>query len=553
MARSKLEGQLSHAVSRRGFLRGGTGLAGGVFLLGGTGAFLDACGNSGTASSNASKKTLTYGAWQAPDTLDPATTGLAATSRIIVQVFDTLVYQLSGNTKVLPGLATSWEVSPDASTYTFKLRTGVKFHDGTPFDARAVKFTFDRIADPATKALSALGSLGPYSHSTVVDDHTVQVVFSAPYAAFLNVLSQVTLAPISPAAAQKYGQDFGSHPVGTGPFMVTDYAPRDHVTLSRNPDYNWAPAFYGKNGPATLETIHWRIIPDDTTRMGTLQTGEADVIEYLVPQVVGQFRSNSKYKVLLIDAPGSPRVIMINVTKPPTDELAVRQAMLYAVDQKAIVNALFKDVYAPAYTPLEAPTLGYDASIAKMYGSNPTKAGQLLDAARWKMGSGGVREKNGVPLRPLFINIANDQFDQIAQIVQADLRKVGIDLQLQSESEPTVFNTYNQGPQNLAEIFYWYNDPSLLYSLYHSTQIGHGFNWSHYSNAQVDELLVKGGATADPTQRVSVYKQAQEQIMKDAAIMPIQSKRTVMAHNANLDGMRFTSITYPLLYAASWK
>jgi peptide/nickel transport system substrate-binding protein len=169
------------------------------------------------------------------------------------------------------------------------------------------------------------------------------------------------------------------------------------------------------------------------------------------------------------------------------------------------------------------------------------------------MGAGGILQKNGAALRPLFINVANDQFDQIAQIVQADLRKVGIDLQLRSESEPTVFSTYNQGPQNFSEIFYWYNDPSLLYSLYHSSQIDHGFNWAHYSNAKVDELLIKGGATVDANQRVSIYKQAQAQIMKDAAIMPIQSKRTVMAMDRNLDGMRFTSITYPLLYATVWK
>ena len=248
--------------------------------------------------------------------------------------------------------------------------------------------------------------------------------------------------------------------------MVTSYVQADHVTLTRNPDYNWAPSFFGRNGPALLRTVNWRIIPDDSTRMGTLQTGETDVIEYLIPQSVAQFKSNSKYKILLIDAPGSPRVIMINVAKPPTDDLKVRQAMLYAVDQKAIVNALFKGVYNPAFTPLESPTLGYDRSLTSMYSSDLTKAGQLLDSAGWKMGSGGVRAKNGNPLKPLFINIANDQFDQIAQIVQSDLSKVGIALQLQDESEPTVFSTYNQGPQNFSEIFYWYNDPSLLYSLY---------------------------------------------------------------------------------------
>jgi peptide/nickel transport system substrate-binding protein len=536
-------------LNRRDFLRRGAGGIG-ALALGGT-AIIEACGNSSSPSA-AGKTSLTYGAWQAPDTLDPATTGLAATSRVLVQVFDTLVNQVSGSTKVLPGLATSWTVSSDARTYTFKLRTDVKFHDGTAFDASAVKFTFDRIVDPQTKALSAISSLGPYSRSSVIDSQTVEVVFQKPYPPFLNLLCQVTLAPVSPAAVKKYGQDFGSHPVGTGPFMVKDYAQRDHVTMVRNPDYQWAPAFLGKNGPASLDTIHWRIIPDDTTRLGTLQTGESDVVEYLIPQSVAQFKSNSKYKVVSIDAPGSPRVIMINVAKPPTDELAVRQAMLYCVDQQAIVDALFKGVYKPAYTPLEAPTLGYDPAIAGMYKASTARAAQILDAAGWKPGANGIRQKNGASLSPLFINIANDQFDQIAQIVQADMSKVGIDLQLRSESEPTVNSTYNQGTQNLSEIFYWYNDPALLYSLYHSSQIEHGFNWAHYSSTVVDDLLVQGGAEADQSQRVALYRQAQEQIMKDAVILPIQSKRTVMAMDARLSGLKFTSITYPLLYTARW-
>ena len=162
------------------------------------------------------KKTLTYGAFQEPDTLDPAATGLAATSRIISQVFDTLVYQLSGSTNLLPGLATSWQVSSDAKTYTFKLRPNVKFHDGTPFNAKAVQFTFDRIINPQTKALSALSALGPYSHTNAVDDLTAQVVFDSPYGPFLNVLAQVILAPVSPAAVQKYGQDFGRPPGRNG-------------------------------------------------------------------------------------------------------------------------------------------------------------------------------------------------------------------------------------------------------------------------------------------------------------------------------------------------
>jgi peptide/nickel transport system substrate-binding protein len=536
------------SLDRRHFLKGGLGV--GAMALGGP--LLLAAG-APDEPSFAGNTTLNYGAWQTPDTLDPATTALAATSRVLCQVFDPLLNQVQGSTKLLPGLATSWSVSSDAKTYTFKLLSGVQFHDGTPLDADAVKFTFDRIVDPATKALSALGAMGPYDHSVVVDPQTIQVVFSEPYAAFPNLITQIILAPVSPTAVRQYGSEFGNHPVGTGPFKVTDYVQNDHVTMTRNSAYRWAPAFYGKSGPANLQTINWKIIPDDTTRQDTLQTGESDVIEYLVPQSVAQFSGNSKYSVVSLAAPGSPRVIMLNTAKAPTDELAVRQAMNYAVDQQEIVNTLFKGVYKPAHTQLEELTLGYDATLAKMYVANRTKAGQLLESAGWKMGSNGIRQKNGQPLNPLFINIANDQFDGVAQIVQNEFRQVGINLTLRDESEPTVFSTYDEGTQNLSEIFYWYNDPSLLYSLYHSSQIKNGFNWAKYSNPSVDSQLVEAAGESDTAQRVNLYQQAQETMMKDAVVIPIQGKRTVMAMKSQLKGIKYTSITYPLLYTAHWK
>ena len=141
----------------------------------------------------------------------------------------------------------------------------------------------------------------------------------------------------------------------------------------------------------------------------------------------------------------------------------------------------------------------------------------------------------------------------MAQIVQNYMRQVGIDLQLTDESEPTVFATYNKGPQNLSEIFYWDNDPSLMYPLYDSSQIKSGFNWGHYTNHKVDTLLTEGAGEKDTQKRAQLYEQASVQIMKDAVILPIQQKRTVMAYNSSLTGMMFTSVTYPLLYAFHFK
>jgi peptide/nickel transport system substrate-binding protein len=286
--------------------------------------------------------------------------------------------------------------------------------------------------------------------------------------------------------------------------------------------------------------------------MGTLETGENDIVEYMIPADVARFKANSKFTVLSIDAPGSPRVIQINVTKAPTNELAVRQAMLHAVDQKAIVNALFQGVYAPAFTPLEPPTLGYDASLATMYPFDPEKAKQLLEGAGWKAGAGGMRSRGGTALKPLFINIADDGFDGVAQIVQSQFKAVGIDMQLTSEAWPAVATTYNRGSQNFGEDFYWSNDPSLLFVFYGSSQIATGFNFAHYNNPAMDQLLAQAAAEADNTKRGEIYKQACKLVMSDAVIIPIQQKRTVMGLNASIKGLRFGSVTYPLLYGVSW-
>jgi peptide/nickel transport system substrate-binding protein len=220
---------------------------------------------------------LVYGLTLAPSGIDPHVNASSELGIPLTSVYDTLVWQ-DLNGEFVPGLAKSWEISDDGLTYTFHLRDDAVFHDGAPFNAQAVKFNLDRIADPATKSQKAVFMLGPYQSTEIVDDYTVKVHFKEPYAPFLDSASQVYLGMTSPTAVEKWGADYQLHQAGTGPFIMKEYIPNDHLALVRNPEYNWAPPIFNHQGPAYLEEIEFRFFVEPATRALALEGSEADVM-----------------------------------------------------------------------------------------------------------------------------------------------------------------------------------------------------------------------------------------------------------------------------------
>jgi peptide/nickel transport system substrate-binding protein len=490
-----------------------------------------------------------YGSWQSPDNLDPQVTILQAVLAMGSQIHDPLLRQRPGDPKIYPGLAERYEISSDAKAYTFYLRKDVKFHDRTPFNAEAVKFSLDRIVDPATRSAAALGAVGPYDHSEVVDPYTIKVIFKEPFAGFLNMACTAYVPILSPTAVKKWGDQYQFHITGTGPFMLKEYVPDDHVSLVRFEDYNWGPE-WGHPGPAYVEALTYRIIPEDLTRISTLKTGETNIVDGVRSHDIPSIEKDPNLKLSITPVAGAPWIMLLNYQKFPTTEKAVRVAIEYAIDRETMVDLLYKGTNEPQYSPIEKNTLGYDPEIDKIYRYDPDKARQILDDAGWKVGPDGIRSKGGKRLTLNWGIWPGGGMDEPASVVQDQLRQVGIEVVIESEDVGTTFGKWNDTRAlNIAMPFYVWADPMFMVSWYHSNYIG-STNWAHVNDPELDAMLLKAEQDPDPKVRAARLKEVQRWLMENGITVPLFGKSLALAMRKELEGIEFEITGLPLFYGA---
>ncbi len=496
---------------------------------------------------------LTYALATRFDTLDPNVTTFSVVGRMAFHMFDQLVREPNPG-QFVPGLAEKWEINATADEYTFFLRKDVKFHDGTPFNAEAVKFTFDRVVDPNTKSQAAFSALGPYQSSTVVDPYTVRVKFKSPYAPFLDSVSQPFLSPVSPTAVQKFGKDFGSNPVGTGPFKFESYRTDNVVRMVKNPDYNWAPSIHRHSGPAYLDAINWRIINEPATRAAALKSGEVQMIDDVPLQEYGEFRGNANFSLLQGVMAGSGYSMMINVTKPPTDDVKVRQALAYATDKANMIKTVWKDVHKPACSVLTSVTFGHDASTCQSFTYDPKKAAALLDEAGWTLSGGDTRKKGGQEL-VLALFYRSDNPDNVAQatFLQATYQQIGVKLDLRGLAQAGYFDAVRRGDHNMQ--FWWgpATEPDVVRQYYYSANAEGGTNRSRYKNPEMDKLIDQAAGATNPEQRKMLYAQIQKRVLDEGIMVFFADSQNIFAYQKAKvnDAVLDWSSTYPLLYDTS--
>jgi peptide/nickel transport system substrate-binding protein len=488
------------------------------------------------AAAAASGGSLVYGlSGDVDDTLDPQVTNFDTTIRITLNVCEPLVWEPEPG-KFVPGLAEKWDISPDAKTYTFNLKKGVKFHDGTPFNGAAVKFTFDRVVDPATKAGQSHDQLGPYDHTEVVDDYTIKVIMKQSYAPLLTNLNGY-LGIVSPTAVQKMGMaEFARHPVGTGPFMFKEWVPKDHVTLVKNPDYNWGSSFFKHAGAAYLDQVTYKVIPEPSVRTGTLKTGETHIIDEVDPLEYATLSKDAKFGMISKGQPGSGWVLLLNTTSTgPISDAAVRQAMEYAVDREGLNKSVFQGLNKVAWSPLMRPTFAYDASTEQIYKFDPDKAKELLGAAGWALGSDGVRAKGGQRLEIVFPIISRPRDRAMAESIQASLRDVGIDLKVDPLERAAAREAYDQNRYDVSFMWFSYGDPDVLRTIFHSANVK-AFNRARYQVPEVDKMLEEAAGLTDLTKRADLYKAIQQRVLKDTAVVPLVDSLVYNAKRAEVTG-----------------
>ena len=465
---------------------------------------------------------LKYAHLQKAKSLDANVWTATNAAHIMRQIYDPLVWQPKAG-KFEPGLATKWEINKNGTEFTFWLRNDVNFHDGTKFNAKAVKAMFDRIADPVTRSLQ-LSRLGPYKKTEILGDYKVKIYFKQPWHIFMSNISEVALAPASPTAIKKLGDKYPLFPNGTGPFKVKEWPDDTTVVLERNENYNWAPSFLNHSGPAYLETITYRFIEEKSTRLIAFENNEFDIMDGLPSEDYQRIKDDKNFRLNFFVVPGLPQVMNINVTSGPTKELAVRQAMLYAIDEDMMVNLIFFGANPAAKGPLSSGSWAYWDGVEKMYPYNPEKAKSLLDKAGWKDTNGdGIREKNGVPLVVRHVTKGDYKNRKPAEFYQAQMKEVGIDAKVEAMAYEATARRYADNAYEMARLGYALFDAhDTFYLPFHSSQIEGGgqFNRSRVNDPKIDSLIDKGVAETNIDKRYVIYKELQEYVMDQALFLP---------------------------------
>ncbi len=485
---------------------------------------------------SAPKGRIVYGLTLAPTGIDPHINASAELGIPLTSVYDTLVYQDPKTGEFVPGLALRWEVSDDGRVYTFYLRRGVKFHDGTPFNAEAVRFNLERITSPDLASQKARFMLGPFERAEVVDEYTARIVLSEPFAPLLDSLSQVYLGMASPTAVQKWGQEYQVHQVGTGPFVFAEYVPSGYILLRRNPDYDWAPSVY-QHKKAQLEEVEFRFFTDPATRSPALESGEADVMGEVPPQDAVRLRDNPDFRIEAVAIPGSSLMFFMNTTRPPLDDLRVRQALLYGTDRQAIISTVFRDTSPVACGPLAAVTFGYDPAVCQYYPYDPARAAALLEEAGWQDTNGdGVREKDGQPLTLDLYLMSWGYLPSIGELLMSQWTQLGIQVNAQTVRYPEALKIGREGTHHLMPFQSSGSDPDVLRQFFHSQG---SFNWSRVNDPEMDGWLTEGMRVSGRDSRAALYSQVQHRVMEQALVIPIRDYVNLNGVNNRVQGLRF--------------
>jgi peptide/nickel transport system substrate-binding protein len=507
---------------------------------------LVAAGAASAFAAPAAGGTLTWAVETEPTTFNPQLNGQAKAELILRVSFESLLARQPDGGYV-PWLATGYQVSADGKTYTFTLRSDVKFSDGSPFDAAAVVRNFQQVRDPSYCAGSSIcGIAARLSDARALDPHTVQLTLTERYVPFLSFAAALKL--ISPAA---YGspqlKSGGGAVVGTGPFILTSYRKGQEATFVKNPNYRWASATAGHQGPAYLDRVVYRFLPESSVRTGALLSGQVDVIEGISGNDAALLEKQSSLHYLHALNTGSPYSLYLNVTQPPTSDPAVRRALLQALDLDALVAAIYRGKRTRAWGITSPVDPLYDRGIEHSYGNNPALANRLLDQAGWSTrDSEGYRTRNGHRLSLDVVQAlatVRDQRDVLLQGVQAQARqRLGVELKIRYVDAGTYADARNTGRFSAIPNSNTDTDGIDTENHYLPTDRGGIINYSRTADPRLSGWLHAAARATDPATRHRLYSELQRTaIVDETYAIPLYQPEDQIAASARVHGLSFRS------------
>lgn len=455
-------------------------------------------------------------------------------------ILDSLVTEADDGS-IKPWLATSWKVSNGGRTYTFTLKPGVTFTDGTPLNAQAVADNFAYWEKGGNS--TAKVSMDPYFQSAKALDAThLQVQLSKPYLPFLTLLSQAYFGVQSPTALKRGAQANCADPIGSGAFKVKVWKHGQEVVLVRNPHYTSWPATAKHKGPALVDEVDWKFLPDEVERWSSLTTGESNVI-YDVPTVDWQ-TAKQNYQLTQYITPGKPVSLYMNTVKGVFTDKRVRQAFAYGANRKAAVESAFHGVIPYEGNPsVSQATPGYDAAVANAYAYDPAKANQLLDEAGWTArNAAGYRTKDGKELDVRLPypagSVVTSEGATLLQVLQQQWKHVGFHVTLVPETQAETFSGKFSGPDAYdAQPWYW-TSPSaaILWIVWRPNTKAdpNGNNESFYNNPQLSKLIQAGNTATTTAKADQEYGKAQQLIQDEAAAVGLYAQTSSIAVAKNL-------------------
>lgn len=504
--------------------------------------------------------TLVYLEQQAHTNLYPPAGGFYPNGGILNQITDKLTYQNPQTLAIEPWIAESWSFNADKTEYTFKIRPGVTFSDGTSLDASAVAKNFDTYGlGNKEHNLPVSEVINNYDHSEVVDPLTVKFFFKKSSPGFLQGTATIGSGLVSLSTLNRSFDSLGdaTHIIGSGPFVVSKETLGREVDLTARKDYNWGPKNLKQQGRANLDGIKVIVTNEDSVRIGALLAGQADFIRQVQAYDEKQAKDQN-FPIYAAPTKGVNDGIAFRPDNTLVSDLKVRQALLHATNSKQVVDTLFSPNYPQATSVVAKTAAGY-VDLASKLAYDPVQAKKLLDEAGWKTGANGIRQKDGKTLSlTVYESLPQPQNKEVLQLVSQQWSQVGVKLNiLAGDAGSRVAD--NLDPEKTAAYVVEVGraDPDVIKSAFYPTNRdvllqkgGSSSKVKNFRDDKLNELLIAVSAEVDPKKRLALTADVQNYLLDQAYVIPIFEEPQVFAGAPYLKGINFEAVGRPSFYGA---